>query len=147
MLLTSDLITQAPISALAGIVAWTWANLSPSHLFISMSVAFERAFIIYESEPFSAFLSFSGFPCLITNWEQLESKLSVPLIPISKKVIMRYDLGLLKWSKGQYNSLLTWFRVYDTITDRKERDGLCKQSCWTIVKAKVSATIIWLYRL
>ena len=48
-----------------------------------MSVAFEGAFIIYESELFSAFLSFSGFPCLITNWEQVQSKLSVPLIPIS----------------------------------------------------------------
>ena len=48
-----------------------------------MSVAFEGAFIIYESELFSAFLAFSGFPCLITNWEQVQSKLSIPLIPIS----------------------------------------------------------------
>ena len=83
--------------------------MNPSHLVIPMIVASERAFIIYKSELFSALLSFPGFPCLITS--KVESKLSVPPIPISKKVMMRDDLGLLKWSKRQYKSLLRWFRV------------------------------------
>ena len=41
---------------------------------------------------------------------------------------MKDELGLLKWSKGQYNSILTSFRVLDAIPDQKDRNSLCKQS-------------------